>query len=297
MPEGGIGRDLIEKIERIRDSRVIVYFTGDRRPYPARIAEDAVRPLYDHLPNLGLKDSRRIDLFLYSRGGDVSVPWRIISMIVEYLDPSIIEWGDNLKLPLIIEASEPGYLSDSYVEICYFYVDHRECEKITTDSEGRDLTQIEVPGRVERTIPVEVPHNVLAVSLSFTGRWKGKLYEIWSLGGFAVGSVYNDLERCRKDYDYLSLRYDSLEKKNANMSVELSNLRSRLDELNQSYSNLMKSYKEIQVSYQKLKDSLHPLNLQIVLITSALAASLLLNMLLILYYRRKIKAANVVDSD
>lgn len=82
-----IGKELIEKIEEKRQSKVIVYFTGDRYPFGARIAEDAVRPLYDHLLGLEFKENKkRIDLFLYSRGGDVSVPWRIISMIREFCD-------------------------------------------------------------------------------------------------------------------------------------------------------------------------------------------------------------------
>ena len=82
-----IGKELIEKIEEKRQSKVIVYFTGDRHPFGARIAEDAVRPLYDHLLSLEFKeDKKRIDLFLYSRGGDVSVPWRIVSMIREFCD-------------------------------------------------------------------------------------------------------------------------------------------------------------------------------------------------------------------
>ena len=82
-----IGKELIEKIEEKRQSKVIVYFTGDRHPFGARIAEDAVRPLYDHLLSLEFReDKKRIDLFLYSRGGDVSVPWRIVSMIREFCD-------------------------------------------------------------------------------------------------------------------------------------------------------------------------------------------------------------------
>lgn len=82
-----IGKELLEKIEQKRQSKVIVYFTGDRNPFGARIAEDAVRPLYDHLLNLEFDgDKKRLDLFLYSRGGDVSVPWRIVSMIREFCD-------------------------------------------------------------------------------------------------------------------------------------------------------------------------------------------------------------------
>ncbi|MBO8129936.1 MAG: ATP-dependent Clp protease proteolytic subunit [Candidatus Marinimicrobia bacterium] len=82
-----IGKELIEKIEEKRKSKVIVYFTGDRHPFGSRIAEDAVRPLYDHLLNLEFNENdKRIDIFLYSRGGDVSVPWRIVSMIREFCD-------------------------------------------------------------------------------------------------------------------------------------------------------------------------------------------------------------------
>lgn len=77
---------IIQEIEGKRNANLLVYFTGDRQPFGARIAEDAVRPIYDHLLSFNnMKDKRdKIDLFLYSRGGDVSVPWRIISMIREF---------------------------------------------------------------------------------------------------------------------------------------------------------------------------------------------------------------------
>lgn len=78
--------ELILKIQEHRGSKVLVYFTGDRRPFPSQVAEDAVLPLYKHL--LALKEAEpkteRIDLFLYTRGGDVSVPWRIVTMIREF---------------------------------------------------------------------------------------------------------------------------------------------------------------------------------------------------------------------
>lgn len=81
-------KDLISEIQQIRNSKLLVYFTGDRQPIPARIAEDAVRPIYKHLLNSIGYDTKakRIDLFLYSRGGDVSVPWRIVTMIREFCD-------------------------------------------------------------------------------------------------------------------------------------------------------------------------------------------------------------------
>ncbi|MGQ9581865.1 MAG: SDH family Clp fold serine proteinase [Armatimonadota bacterium] len=79
---------LINKIQEVRGSNVLVYFTGDRPPIGSRIAEDAVRPLYKHLLALAEASTGRqkIDLFLYSRGGDVSVPWRIVTMIREFCE-------------------------------------------------------------------------------------------------------------------------------------------------------------------------------------------------------------------
>lgn len=84
-----LGFELIKEIEEFRQSKVITYFTGDRRPYfMSQIGEDAVRPLYDHLLNLEFEPEKqkKLDLFLYSLGGDVSVPWRIVSMIREFCD-------------------------------------------------------------------------------------------------------------------------------------------------------------------------------------------------------------------
>jgi len=76
---------LIRDLQTARKSQVIVYFTGDRKPFGSRIAEDAVRPLYEHLLGLQIdNDTQSIDLFLYSRGGDVSVPWRIATMFREF---------------------------------------------------------------------------------------------------------------------------------------------------------------------------------------------------------------------
>ena len=77
-------REIIRQIQENRGSIVITYFTSDRRFANANIAEDAVRPLYEHLLVSG--NVEKIDLFLYSRGGDVSVPWRIISMARQFCD-------------------------------------------------------------------------------------------------------------------------------------------------------------------------------------------------------------------
>lgn len=82
--------ELITEIETARDSKVITYLTGDRTGAQVQIGDDAIRPMYDHLlglvPNAESEKLKRIDLFLYSRGGAVEVPWRIVSMFREFCE-------------------------------------------------------------------------------------------------------------------------------------------------------------------------------------------------------------------
>ena len=71
-----------------RKSKVIVCFPGDRQPFLDKgMRSMTVRLLYEHLVNLNFEsETKVIDLYLYSRGGNVSVPWRIASMIREFCD-------------------------------------------------------------------------------------------------------------------------------------------------------------------------------------------------------------------
>jgi len=78
-------KQLIQKIEGLRSSRVITYLTSDRQgPMNARIAMDVIPIISKQLRAIGKTNS--IDLFLYSTGGDTMVPWRMVSMIREYCD-------------------------------------------------------------------------------------------------------------------------------------------------------------------------------------------------------------------
>ncbi|NLO89125.1 MAG: hypothetical protein GX088_02155 [Clostridia bacterium] len=74
--------ELIKKIQEIRQSKVICYITGDRENVSTRIAPDVVRIFYRHLENL--QPCERLDLFLYTRGGDVLTPWRLVNLFREY---------------------------------------------------------------------------------------------------------------------------------------------------------------------------------------------------------------------
>jgi hypothetical protein len=72
-------KQLIERLEELRGSRVVAYVTSDRKPTSGQIGDDAVRPLYDHLRTLG--HVKKLDLFLYSTGGAIDVPWRIVTAL------------------------------------------------------------------------------------------------------------------------------------------------------------------------------------------------------------------------
>jgi len=76
--------ELLQKIGRIRNSVVLSYITGDRENVSTRIAPDVVRVIYKHLETIG--NQSRVDLLLYTRGGDVLTPWRLVNLIREYTE-------------------------------------------------------------------------------------------------------------------------------------------------------------------------------------------------------------------
>ncbi|MES2203336.1 MAG: hypothetical protein V4474_03390 [Patescibacteria group bacterium] len=81
-------KNLISKLESLRGSKVITYITNDRPgPVNARVAPDIIpffaKQLQEIAPNGKIP---KIDLFIYSLGGDTMVPWRLVSMIREHCD-------------------------------------------------------------------------------------------------------------------------------------------------------------------------------------------------------------------
>jgi hypothetical protein len=76
--------ELIKQIEQKRKSKVITYFTSDRQNLAVSIASDIIPMFHDHILSFPEKEREKIDLFLYSRGGDSNVPWTLVSMIREY---------------------------------------------------------------------------------------------------------------------------------------------------------------------------------------------------------------------
>ncbi len=71
----------IAELERLRGSRVLTYLTADRGVAHAPISEDVLRIAYDHLRGLRRDGVEKLDLFLYSRGGDMMLPWPLVNAI------------------------------------------------------------------------------------------------------------------------------------------------------------------------------------------------------------------------
>lgn len=76
---------LIKGIEKKRGSKVIVYITSDRQNLAGQIGSDAVPVIERHLRGVIGPRTKRLDLFLYSTGGDANMPWSLVSMIREYV--------------------------------------------------------------------------------------------------------------------------------------------------------------------------------------------------------------------
>lgn len=76
---------LIRAIEKKRNSKVITYVTNDRLNLQTMIAEDVVPIINDHLRATKVGKDTKIDLFIYSRGGDSDVPWSLVSLFREYV--------------------------------------------------------------------------------------------------------------------------------------------------------------------------------------------------------------------
>jgi hypothetical protein len=73
---------VLKAIEDQRNSRVIAYITADRPALGAQIHNDVVPFFYDHLRSIGT--SQRVDVFLYTRGGSLLAPNRLIHLLREH---------------------------------------------------------------------------------------------------------------------------------------------------------------------------------------------------------------------
>lgn len=75
---------LIQTIEKQRDSKILVFFIGDRRGLETRIAADSLPFCLNHLNEMGKQ--KKIDLFLYSTGGVAMDAYGLVNVIREFCD-------------------------------------------------------------------------------------------------------------------------------------------------------------------------------------------------------------------
>ncbi|MFZ2975275.1 MAG: hypothetical protein WA055_01420 [Candidatus Moraniibacteriota bacterium] len=106
-------KDLIKKIETKRGSKVITYATSDRQgPVNARVAMDIIPIISSQLRRIGKQE--KIDLILYSAGGDTMTPWRLVSMIREYCEKFsvIIPYKAHSAATMIALGADEIVMSD-----------------------------------------------------------------------------------------------------------------------------------------------------------------------------------------
>lgn len=76
--------DLYKKLEQKRGSKLLVYITGDRPGLETKIHSEVLDHFTEHLDSID--DSKKISLFLYSRGGDTLAGWSIVNLIRQFCE-------------------------------------------------------------------------------------------------------------------------------------------------------------------------------------------------------------------
>ncbi|MCY3883375.1 MAG: serine protease [Gammaproteobacteria bacterium] len=70
------------ELENARNSKVLLYVTGDRPGWETQVSSEAFDPFVDHLDKMGVVD--RISLVLYTRGGDPLAGWSIVNLVKQF---------------------------------------------------------------------------------------------------------------------------------------------------------------------------------------------------------------------
>lgn len=73
---------IIQEIENIRNSRVIAYITSDRPGITSMIDPTDLREIFDHIKDI--PRNTKIDLFIYSRGGNSVTAWALANLMREH---------------------------------------------------------------------------------------------------------------------------------------------------------------------------------------------------------------------
>jgi hypothetical protein len=75
---------LYQKLEEERQSKLLVYITGDKPGMETQVAQDTIEYLVDHLDSIGVV--RKISLLLHTNGGNTLAAWNIANLIRQFCD-------------------------------------------------------------------------------------------------------------------------------------------------------------------------------------------------------------------
>lgn len=76
--------DLYKEIEEKRNSKLLLYVTGDRPGLETQIHSEVLNLFVDHLDAIG--SVPKISLFLYTQGGQTLAAWSIANLILQFCD-------------------------------------------------------------------------------------------------------------------------------------------------------------------------------------------------------------------
>ena len=77
-------RKLLQQIESHRNSKVVLYVTGDRQGLETMIGQDVIDLFVDHLDEIG--PIKKISLVLYTPGGSTSAAWNLVNLLQMFCD-------------------------------------------------------------------------------------------------------------------------------------------------------------------------------------------------------------------
>ena len=75
---------LYQELEKLRNSKLLVYITGDRPGLETQIHSEILDYFIDHLDKIGKQ--QKISLFLYTRGGNTLAAWSLVNFIRQFCE-------------------------------------------------------------------------------------------------------------------------------------------------------------------------------------------------------------------
>jgi hypothetical protein len=79
--------ELYKKLEELRNSKLLVYITGDRPGLGTQIHPEVLDYLADHLDQItSRKRVKKISLLLYTSGGQTIAAWSIVNLLKQFCD-------------------------------------------------------------------------------------------------------------------------------------------------------------------------------------------------------------------